>query len=219
MACPYHPFRTVFAFQKFSQNKFPGWSWKKFFQFICDAVESVLGYWQMFFVNIRWLMSRFKAYWSKWNITASFRNYPCRCSMQTKNQKKIKNFIKKKSNMQYAHFLCMSLILFWLGNRLGFNLEFKHWILAKNTMQFGTPAKLGQQWDRRQNKPRLLSQRPLAAANGGKEGKKGKYSPRVKGILHRAAVNTETPGVFHQTQPWKACPEGGEQRCKAEDQQ
>lgn len=86
-------------------------------------------------------------------------------------------------------------------------------------MQFGTPAKLGQQWDRRQSKPRLLSQRPLAAADGGKEGKKGKYSPRVKGVLHRAAVNAETPGVFHQTQPWKACPEGGEQRSKAEDQQ
>lgn len=75
-------------------------------------------------------------------------------------------------------------------------------------MQFGTPAKLGQQRGRRQSKPCLLSQRPLAAVNGEKEGKKGKYSPRVKGILHRAAVNTETPGVFHHT-GWKACPEGG----------
>lgn len=85
-------------------------------------------------------------------------------------------------------------------------------------MQFGTPAKLGQQRGRRQTKPCLLSQRPLAAANGEKEGKKGKHSPGVKGILHRAAVNTETPGVFHHTR-WKACPEGGEQRRKAEDQE
>lgn len=59
-------------------------------------------------------------------------------------------------------------------------------------MQFGTPAKLGQQRGRRQSKPCLLSQRPLAAANGEKEGKMGKHNPRVKGIFHRAAVNTDT---------------------------
>ena len=76
---------------------------------------------------------------------------------------------------QYAQFLCKSSILFLLG----FNLKLKYQIIAKTTMQLGTTAKLGQQWDRRPSEPHLLSERPLASANREKEGKKGKYSSTV----------------------------------------
>lgn len=189
MACPYHPFRTVFAFQKLSQKKFSGSTWKKFFQFICGAVESVQGYWEMLLVNIWWLMSRFKAYWSEWNITASFRNL-AGIAQRMKIKRKFKTSLKKK----IPNTIC-TLPVFWLGNRLGFNSELEHWILAKNTMQFGTPAKLGQHWGS-QSQPCLLSQRPLPAANGAKRGQEGKMqSQGERNIAQSSREHRDTQSI------------------------